>query len=157
MFAPSTPNSFFSDESRLQYFFYCERVFVCKYTGLSNPVNYCTVKSVIEFGDLGGDSLSYFSLLTFNFHSQMPNSMKITRGAKRSNTTSTSVENEIPTQQIQQLHNQKRESLIKGLYNRSIQQLINDFIIEMDAKNKAYCFILESGLFNEFSNYCKKK
>ncbi|MFK8283513.1 hypothetical protein [Capnocytophaga canis] len=108
-------------------------------------------------GGTGGDSLSYFNLLPFNFHRQMPRTVKITRGAKRSNTTSTSVENEIPTQQIQQLHNQNRESLIKGLYNRSIQQLINDFIIEMDAKNKAYYFILESGLFNEFSNYCKKK
>ncbi|MFJ1426999.1 hypothetical protein ACILD6_00155 [Capnocytophaga canimorsus] len=114
-------------------------------------------KSLKVFGETGGDSLSYFSLLTFNFHRQMPKTVKITRGAKRSNTASTSVANEIPTQQIQQLHNQNRESLIRGLYNRSIQQLIHDFIIEMDAKNKAYYFILESGLFNEFSNYCKKK
>lgn len=155
MFATSTPNSFFSDESRLQYFFYCERVFVCKYTGLSNPVNYCTVKSVIEFGDLGGDSLSYIYLRTNNFHSQMPNSMKITRGVKHSSTTSTLTESEISA--IQNSHKENRENLIKGLYNRSIQQLINDFIIEMDAKNKAYYFILESGLFNEFSNYCKNK
>ncbi|GIM49438.1 hypothetical protein [Capnocytophaga stomatis] len=123
--------------------------------GYQIPVDCYTTRCAIGFGESGGDSLSYIYLRTNNFHSQMPKPMKITRGVKHSSTKSTLTESEISA--IQNSHKENRENLIKGLYNRSIQQLINDFIIEMDAKNKAYYFILESGLFNEFSNYCKKK
>ena len=38
--------------------------------------------------------------------------------------------------------------------NKSINQLINDFIIEKTAKNKAYYFILEKGYLNQFKEYC---
>lgn len=55
---------------------------------------------------------------------------------------------------VKALHNVNRPDLIQSLYNRSIQQLINDFIVEMDAKNKAYYFILEHGHFDAFRNYC---
>lgn len=134
--------------------FFTVTAYAVNIRGYQIPVNYCTVKSVIVLGGTGGDSHSFFDLLMYNFHSQMPRTMKITRGAKYSNTTSTPTESEISI--IKQLHSGNREGLIKNLYNRSIQQLINDFIIEMDAKNKAYYFILESGLFNEFSNYSKK-
>lgn len=123
--------------------------------GYQIPVDCYTTRCAIGFGESGGDSLSYIYLRTNNFHSQMPKPMKITRGAKHSSTKSTLTESEISA--IQNSHKENLNSLIQGLYNRSIQQLINDFIIEMDAKNKAYYFILESGLFNEFSNYCKKK
>lgn len=112
----------------------------------------CLVKVL---GGTGGDSLSYIYLRTNNFQRQMPRTLKITPSAKHSSTTSTLTESEISA--IQNSHKENRNSLIQGLYNRSINQLINDFITEMDAKNKAYYFILENGLFNEFSNYCKKK
>lgn len=55
---------------------------------------------------------------------------------------------------VKALHAVHRPELIQSLYNRSIQQLINDFIVEMDAKNKAYYFILEHGHFDAFRNYC---
>lgn len=41
-----------------------------------------------------------------------------------------------------------------NLYNLSIDQLIKDFVIEMDAKNRAYLFITESGMFPQFRDYC---
>lgn len=123
--------------------------------GYQIPVDCYTARYAIGFGESGGDSLSYIYLRTNNFHSQMPKPMKITPSAKHSSTTSTLTESEISA--IQNSHKENRNSLIQGLYNRSINQLINDFITEMDAKNKAYYFILENGLLNEFSNYCKNK
>lgn len=42
--------------------------------GYQIPANCCTVKSVIVFGETGGDSLSYIHIS--NFHSQMPKTMK---------------------------------------------------------------------------------
>lgn len=56
--------------------------------------------------------------------------------------------------EIKNFHKGNRESLINDLYGRSINQLINDFIVEMDAKNQAYYFILENGLFMQFRDYC---
>ena len=38
--------------------------------------------------------------------------------------------------------------------NVSINQLINDFIIEKNAKNKAYYFILQNGYIEQFKEYC---
>jgi len=51
-------------------------------------------------------------------------------------------------------HESSRQELIQQLYNQSFQKVITDFIAEMDAKNKAYYFILESGNFEAFKNYC---
>lgn len=75
-------------------------------------------------------------------------------GEKHARTTRTAG-SDIPVQQIEQLHAENRQSTIKGLMNRSVNQLINDFIVEMDAKNKAYYFILENGHFDAFKSYCQ--
>jgi hypothetical protein len=53
------------------------------------------------------------------------------------------------------LHSKKNEAEYKqSLRNRDKEQLINDFIIEKNAKNRAYYFILESGNFDSFNAYC---
>ena len=57
--------------------------------------------------------------------------------------------------EIRNLHADSRQGVINGLFNRPINQLVNDFLIEMDAKNQAYYFILENGHFDAFSSYCK--
>ena len=57
--------------------------------------------------------------------------------------------------EIRQLHAANRQSAIRGLMNRPVNQLINDFIIEMDAKNQAYYFILEHGHLGAFKSYCQ--
>lgn len=44
---------------------------------------------------------------------------------------------------------------VKSLMNRSINQLINDFIVEKNAKNEAYYFILEKGYLEQFKEYSK--
>ena len=56
---------------------------------------------------------------------------------------------------IRAVHAAHRPQLIQQLYQMSINQLISDFLIEMDAKNKAYFFILEHGLLDSFKNYCQ--
>ena len=55
---------------------------------------------------------------------------------------------------ISKQHDLNRQSLIKSLNNRPKEELIDDFIVEMDAKNQAYYFILENGLFMQFRDYC---
>ena len=56
---------------------------------------------------------------------------------------------------IRAVHAAHRPQLIQQLYQMSINQLISDFLIEMDAKNKAYLFILEHGHLDAFKNYCQ--
>lgn len=58
---------------------------------------------------------------------------------------------------IKNLHAGSRQSVINGLYNRPISQLVHDFMVEMDAKNTAYYFILENGHFDAFADYCKNQ
>lgn len=36
------------------------------------------------------------------------------------------------------------------------QEIQKSFIVEMDAKNKAYDFILQNGLLDRFSEFCKR-
>ncbi|HNX87736.1 MAG TPA: hypothetical protein PKH58_01530 [Paludibacteraceae bacterium] len=55
---------------------------------------------------------------------------------------------------IRDSHSRHRPELILSLFERNKPQLINDFLVEMDAKNKAYYFIIESGHFSAFSEYC---
>ena len=56
-----------------------------------------------------------------------------------------------------QNHKNSRASLIFDLYTRPTHKLISDFLIEVDAKNKAYFFILENGHFESFRAYCQKE
>ena len=74
---------------------------------------------------------------------------------KHSTKRATTAGSDISVQEIQQLHAENRQSTISGLMNRSVNQLINDFIVEMDAKNQAYYFILQHGHFDAFKSYCQ--
>ena len=62
---------------------------------------------------------------------------------------------DFPVDEIKNLHADSRQIVIKGLYNKSINELIDGFLVEMDAKNKAYYFILSQGHFEAFRQYCK--
>ena len=42
-------------------------------------------------------------------------------------------------------------------FQRSKEELVNNFIVEMNAKNRAYYFILENGLYEAFRDYCYKE
>lgn len=75
------------------------------------------------------------------------------RDTKRQSTTSAS-ENGTFVSEIQNNHTANRQSVINNLFERPINQLVNDFLVGMDAKNKAYYFILESGMFMQFRDYC---
>lgn len=52
-------------------------------------------------------------------------------------------------------HSNYEPKLLKSLKNRSKEQLIKDFIVEMDAKNKAYYFILENEYLKAFGLFCE--
>ncbi len=58
---------------------------------------------------------------------------------------------------VKTMHSENRPELIKSLYSRSLQQLINSFISELDAKNEAYYFIIENGHLDAFITYCKNE
>jgi hypothetical protein len=55
---------------------------------------------------------------------------------------------------IKQNHLVSREPLFRRLEERDTKELIQGFIIEMDAKNRALRFIIEKGLFTEYGQYC---
>ena len=84
------------------------------------------------------------------FNNQILNVMLDKKGQR---TTSAS-ENGTFVSEIQDNHKANRQSVINDLFNRPINQLVSDFMVEMDAKNKAYYFILESGMFMQFRDYC---
>jgi hypothetical protein len=48
----------------------------------------------------------------------------------------------------------KRLKEIQSLFAEPLSEMINGFIVEMDAKNKPYLFILETGLFSQYIEYC---
>lgn len=75
------------------------------------------------------------------------------RTKKDESTKSAEIGTYVP--EIKNLHAGSRQSVINGLYNRPISQLVHDFMVEMDAKNTAYYFILENGHFDAFADYCK--
>lgn len=74
---------------------------------------------------------------------------------KKKSTKSAEIGTYVP--EIKNLHAGSRQGVINGLFNRPINQLVNDFVVEMDAKNTAYFFILENGHFDAFSDYCKNQ
>ena len=87
------------------------------------------------------------------FNNQILNVMLDTK--KDKSTKSAKVGTYVP--EIKNLHAGSRQSVINGLYNRPISQLVHDFMVEMDAKNTAYYFILENGHFDAFADYCKNQ
>ena len=56
-----------------------------------------------------------------------------------------------------QNHKNHRATLIYDLFKRPVSKLVSGFLTEMDAKNEAYYFILESGLFDQFKAYCERR
>ena len=46
---------------------------------------------------------------------------------------------------------------IEHCFNISIEQLIKEYIIEKNAKNRAYFFILKGGYLEQFKEYCYKE
>ncbi len=52
------------------------------------------------------------------------------------------------------LHVNSHNALTKALASRSRTELIKGFCKEMSAKNRAYYFILESGLIHQFHQFC---
>ena len=59
--------------------------------------------------------------------------------------------------EIKKLHANNRQTLMEWLINSSTSQLIQNFLAEMDAKNRAYYFIIKSGNFDAFADYCKNQ
>jgi hypothetical protein len=55
------------------------------------------------------------------------------------------------------LHTNSHNALVKALASRSRSELIKGFCKEMSAKNRAYYFILESGLIHQFHQFCQEK
>lgn len=87
------------------------------------------------------------------FNNQILNVMLDTK--KDKSTKSAKVGTYVP--EIKNMHAGSRQSVINGLFNLPINQLVHDFLIEMDAKNTAYYFILENGHFDAFSDYCRNQ
>lgn len=95
-------------------------------TGYQIPANYCTAKSVIVFGETGGDSL-FCTHISF-FHSQMPKTMKNARTVNNSSCTAT-------------------------FTHETSQSFYSNYLHEMQLKNRAYAFIIDSGLITEFTEF----
>jgi len=51
---------------------------------------------------------------------------------------------------------EESQMIIKRQYDKTISQLIADYMLERNAKNKAYSFILTNNLYDKFVDYCKK-
>lgn len=70
--------------------------------------------------------------------------------------TETEVEfvNQFPVTEVKELHAASRGKLLNKLERMSKQNLMSQFIVEMDAKNEAYYFILEHGHLQSFHSYC---
>jgi len=54
-------------------------------------------------------------------------------------------------------HQKNRFSLVDSYLKMAVPELVSDLIVEMNAKNKAYYFILESDLYEEFRAYCERR
>ena len=147
-FAASSPKTIFSILA-------CAAVLIAAYSancaaniGYHSLVSCCTAKSVIVFGETGGDSLFYINTLIFQ--SQMPKTMKIQSGAKYSNAAMTSAyeSGSDATQKLQ-------VSPDTVCFSDLVAEMQKHFDIEKNAKNKAYAFILACGLFSQFAKFCQ--
>jgi hypothetical protein len=57
--------------------------------------------------------------------------------------------------EIKKSYTENRKRLIMRLSSFFCQKLPQDYLSEIDAKNRAYYFIIESGNINNFHEYCK--
>jgi hypothetical protein len=48
----------------------------------------------------------------------------------------------------------KRLQTIKELFEEPVKELIDGFLLDMDAKGKPYLFIIQAGLFSQYIEYC---
>lgn len=110
----------------------------------------------------GGDSLSYFLLLTNNFIRKMPKNNEITNFVNNSSdvctlrsTRTAPIGFKPQTQQSQQFTNippvKKHEKYVS--FADVLAELESRFTVEMNAKNKAYDFFLQMGLLDEFQKF----
>lgn len=90
----------------------------------------------------------------FNFSSTNNRSVMTYTGKKKKKSINDAKELDTMVSEIKNRHSDSRQNLIKSLNTRSVSSLINSFLIEMDAKNRAYYFILQQGHFNAFEQYC---
>lgn len=97
-------------------------------SGLPIPNDFCTERSEIVFGEMG-IARPFFRALYFNFLF-MPKTTKNCGTVNYSTRTSTSA-----------------HDTSKSLHSK--------FLIEKNAKNKAYAFILSSGLLSEFTEFSR--
>ena len=126
-------------------------------------VCYTNKDSKCTLASSGGDSLSYILLLTNKFHSQMPKYDEITNFVNNSSdvctyssTTTAPIGFKPQTHQSQQITNvspaKKQEKHVS--FADVLAELESHFTIEKNAKNKAYDFILQMGLLDEFQEFC---
>lgn len=117
--------------------------------GLPISNGFCTVRSEIVFAEMG-DSAALFLYPYFNF-SYMAKTMKNCGTANHSTRTSTSA------------HETSCATVLLPILNPNSIPCFEDFIaearrrfdIEKNAKNEAYAFIADKGLFPEFRDYTK--
>ena len=82
---------------------------------------------------------------------------------RKLNVTNTATQDELNTSSpdflavIQAQHAQHAETEIIDIYKRSFGQLVEDYLVEKQAKNTAYYFIFSQGHFDSFKNYCYEK
>ena len=77
------------------------------------------------------------------------------KAVKTTNQNSTEFTDEQAVEVIKQLHGHNAKAEMIRLYKKSFGQLAEDFIVEKNAKNKAYYFILSQGHHDAFVEYCK--
>ena len=100
--------------------------------------------------------LDVYSSDPSSFINQTPFNMLYTKG-QSNGSDSNCIGEVLSLNEISKQHDLNRQSLVKRLNNRPKEELIDDSIVEMDAKNQAYYFILENGLFMQFRDYCFTK
>lgn len=85
----------------------------------------------------------------------MRNSVKNDSTENKSTRSVSSTANEIAV--IKFLHKLNFPRFMRNLWFKSRRNLIKELIVERDCKNQAYCFIIQNGHFDKFSNHCRKE
>lgn len=117
------------------------------YKAVNNPQGWHTGESPavlpeLRFGVSRSDHLSFFN-------SQIHTVMRDTDGLDAEMLSMLGT--------IRANHPRTRPETILSLLERDKLKLVNDFIVEMDAKNEAYYFIIKCGLMLAFRDYCLKQ